>query len=111
MIVLLLILQIILLIITVYSLSHFQRNEYWISNSEFLLLFTFGLLSIFLCLNLIENLKEKRIVLSPLDFHVSIYINNIFKQQCSIDRVYICLQQIESYNILLYSSGFNHRRY
>lgn len=85
---------------------HFHRNEYWIINSEFLFLFTFGLLSIFLCLNIIENFKQRRIVLSPLDFHVSIYINNILKQQYSIDRAYICLHQIKSYNILLYHLVF-----
>lgn len=44
--------------------------------------------------------------MSPLDFHVSIYINNILKQQCSIDRAYICLHQIQSYNILLYHLVF-----
>jgi hypothetical protein len=60
------------------------------------------LLSIFLCLNLIENFKQRRIVLSPIDFHVSIYINNNLKQQYSIDRAYICLHQIKSYDILLY---------
>jgi len=37
---------------------------------------------------------------------VSIYINNILKQQCSIDRAYICLHEIESYNVLLYHLVF-----
>ena len=55
---------------------------------------------------MIENLKQRRIVLSPLDFHISIYINNKLKQQCPIDRAYICLHQIESYNILLYHLVF-----
>lgn len=64
------------------------------------------MLTIFLCLNLIENFKQRRIVLSPLDFHISIYINNILKQQCSIDRAYICLHKTESYNILLYHLVF-----
>ncbi len=93
-------------LLAVYCYFHFHINEYWIINSEFLLLFTFGLFTIFLCLNLIENLKQRCIVLSPLDFHVSIYINNILKQQCSIDRAYICLHEIESYNILLYHLVF-----
>ncbi len=103
---LLLILQILLFIIVLYIYFHFHRNEYWIIHSEFFLLFTFGLLSIFLCLNLIENFKQRRIVLSPLDFHVSIYINNILKQQYSIEHAYICLHQIKSYDILLYHLVF-----
>jgi hypothetical protein len=37
---------------------------------------------------------------------VSIYINNTLKQQCSIDRAYICLHEIESYNVLLYHLVF-----
>ncbi|CAF4125512.1 unnamed protein product [Rotaria sp. Silwood2] len=100
------IIQILIFVLTLYCYYHFHINEYWISGSEFLLLFTFGLLTIFLCLNLIENFKQRRIVLSPIDFHVSIYINNRLKQQCSIDRVYICLHEIKSYNILLYHLAF-----
>ncbi|CAF0909624.1 unnamed protein product [Adineta steineri] len=102
----LIIMQIIIFILTLYTYYHLNINEYWISGSEFLLLFIFGFLTIFLCLNLIENFQQRRIVLSPLDFHVSIYRNNILKQQCSIDRAYICLHKIESYNILLYHLVF-----
>ncbi|CAF3285969.1 unnamed protein product [Rotaria socialis] len=103
---LLIIIQILIFALGLYSYYSFHIDDYWISGSEFLLLFTFGLLTIFVCVNLIENLKQRRIVLSPLDFHVSIYINNTLKQQCSLDRVYICLHQIESYNILLYHLVF-----
>ncbi|CAF0904437.1 unnamed protein product [Rotaria sordida] len=102
----LIIIQILIFVLTLYSYYNFHINEYWISGSEFLLLFIFGLLTIFLCLNLFENFKQRRIVLSPIDFHVSIYINNILKQQCSIDHVYICLHEIKSYNILLYHLVF-----
>ena len=100
------IIQILIFILALYSYIHIHINEYWLVNSEFLLLFIFGLLTIFLCLNIIENFKQRRIVLSPLNFYVSIYINNILKQQCSIDRAYICLHKIESYNILLYHLVF-----
>ncbi len=102
----LIIIQILIFTFALYSYYRFHNNEYWISGSQYLLLFTFGLLTIFLCLNLIENFKQRRIVLSPLDFHVSIYINNTLKQQCSIDRAYICLHEIESYNVLLYHLVF-----
>lgn len=53
-------------------------------------------------MNIIENFQYRRIVLSPLDFHVSFYKNQILIEGHSIDRAYICLQQIQSYDILLY---------
>ncbi|UJR33638.1 hypothetical protein I4U23_021072 [Adineta vaga] len=102
----LIILQIVLIFLTLYTFYRFHTDEYWNLSSNFLLVSIFGLLTLFLVFNLIENFKQRRIILSPLDFHVSIYINNHLIQQCSIDRAYICLHRIESYNILLYHLVF-----
>lgn len=98
--------QILIVTLGLFSYYRFPVNDYWISGSEFLILSSCGLFTLFLCVNIIENLKQRRIVLSPLDFHVSLYISNTLKQRCSIDRVCICLHKIESYNTLLYHLVF-----
>lgn len=56
----------------------------------------------FLGFNLIENLKPIRIVLAPLDFRVSIYIDDKLRQHYPIECAYICLHQTKSYDVLLY---------
>lgn len=56
--------------------------------------------------NLVENLKPIRIVLSPIDFHLSIYIDDILTQRSSIDQAHICLHHIQSYDIVLYRLVF-----
>ena len=98
--------QFILILLTIYFYFHFCIHDNCLNHSSYIILCTFAILILFLCLNLIDNFQQRRIVLSPLDFHVSIYINNRLKQQCSIDRAYICLHQVESYNILIYHLVF-----
>ena len=105
-IIFLIILQILLFIIALYTFSRFHRNDYWTNHSELLFLFLVALFSAFLCLNIIENYQQRRLVLSPLDFHVSFYRKNLLVQRCSIDRAYVCLQQIQSYDIRLYRLVF-----
>ena len=96
----------IILTLAIYSYSQFHISEYWLAHSKLFFLLAFGLSNVFLCVNLIEHLQQIRIVLSPVDFHISIYANDRLKQRCSIDRAYVCLHQIESYNVLLYHLVF-----
>ncbi|CAF1018524.1 unnamed protein product [Didymodactylos carnosus] len=80
--------------------------EYWLYGSELILLFTFSILTIFLCVNLVECLKQIRIVISALDLYVYYYVGGTLYRQHSLNKVYICLREVKTYDQILYHLVF-----